>query len=243
MIRSESRIVTTHAGSLPRPAALAELHGRRSRGEPVDAAEFRTLVEEATAACMAAQVDAGIDIGNDGEQARESFFTYVRHRLDGFGGTSERPFMADVLDHPDFVQLSLPRFDRIKVNLRNVPAAIGPITYRSTDEVEAECDLVAGAPFAQTFMTAASPGIVAAAMENRHYATQAEYVHAVADALSVEYRCIASRGLLLQLDAPDLALERHTLFADRPLDEFLAWVELVIQCVNEALIGIDPSQV
>ena len=84
--------------------------------------ELRALTEAATRACIAAQVDAGIDIGNDGEQARESFFTYVQHRLTGFGGTSERPFMADVLDHPDFVELSLPRFDRIKVNLRQGPA-------------------------------------------------------------------------------------------------------------------------
>src|SRR4051794_4345034 len=243
MLTSDGRILTTHAGSLPRPPQLAEMHGRRSRGEAVDLDEMRAAVAGATSACIAAQVEAGIDIGNDGEQARESFFTYVQHRLDGFGGTSERPFMADVLDHPDFIELSLPRFDRIKVNLRKVPAAIGPITYRSTDEVEAECDLVAGAPFAQTFMTAASPGIVAAAMENRHYATQAEYVHAVADALAVEYRCIAERGLLLQLDAPDLALERHTLFADRPLAEFLEWVELVIESINGALAGIDRSQV
>src|SRR5438270_9604511 len=174
MLTSDGRILTTHAGSLPRPAALADLHGRRSRGEPVDTTELRTLVEEATTACINAQVDVGIDIGNDGEQARESFFTYVRHRLDGFGGQSERPFMADVLDHPDFVQLSVPRFDRIKVNLRKVPAAIGPVIYRDKAEVNAECDLVAAAPFAETFMTAASPGIVAAAMENRFYANQEE---------------------------------------------------------------------
>ncbi|HTL85492.1 MAG TPA: hypothetical protein VL856_09930, partial [Acidimicrobiia bacterium] len=78
-----SRILTTHAGSLPRPRALAELHGRRSKGEPVDPAELRAAVETATAACIAAQVEAGIDVGNDGEQARESFFTYVQHRMTG----------------------------------------------------------------------------------------------------------------------------------------------------------------
>ena len=87
MLTSESRIVTTHAGSLPRPRELAELHGRRSRGEAIDPDEFRRAIEEATAASIAAQVDAGIDIGNDGEQARESFFTYVSHRMNGFGDT------------------------------------------------------------------------------------------------------------------------------------------------------------
>src|SRR3954453_15286191 len=90
VLTSDSRILTTHAGSLPRPKALAELHGRRSRGEPVDPAEMTKAVEDAPAASMAAQLEAGIDIGKDGEQARESFFTYVQHRMTGFGGTSHR---------------------------------------------------------------------------------------------------------------------------------------------------------
>src|SRR3954449_938547 len=111
------RILTTHAGSLPRPRALAELHGRRSRGEAVDAADMDRAIVEATAAVITAQVDAGIDIGNDGEQARESFFTYVQHRMSGFGGTSVRPVMRDLTDYPDFMELAAPRFGRMKVNL------------------------------------------------------------------------------------------------------------------------------
>src|SRR5207248_10238442 len=107
----------THAGSLPRPPALAELHGRRSRGEPVDADELRTTVEASTAASIAAQLDAGIDIGNDGEQARESFVTYVQHRMTGFGGSSQRHMFRDLQEHPDFLELAAPRFARIKVNL------------------------------------------------------------------------------------------------------------------------------
>ena len=243
MRTSEGRFLTTHAGSLPRPRALAELHGRRSRGEPVDADEFRRAVEEASASCIAAQREVGIDVGNDGEQARESFFTYVQHRLTGFGGTSSRPVMRDLLDHPDVVELMAPRRARTQVDLLHAPAAIGEVAYRDTGEVEAECALVAGAPFTETFMTAASPGIVGAAMENRHYPSREAYVRAVAAALATEYHAIVERGLLLQIDAPDLALERHTLFADRPLAEFLAWVELVIDAVNDALRGIDPAAV
>ncbi len=243
MLTSESRILTTHAGSLPRPAALAELHGHRSRGEEVDPDELRQAVEAATAAVIAAQVDAGIDIGNDGEQARESFVTYVQHRMTGFGGTSHRPLMRDLLEHPDFLELALPRFQRIKVSLMSAPAAIGEVTYRDTSELDAECALVADAPFAQTFMTACSPGIVVSAMENRHYASRADYVRAVGEALRTEYLAIVERGLLLQIDAPDLALERHTLFAERPLSEFLEWVELVVGTINTALEGIDPAAV
>jgi 5-methyltetrahydropteroyltriglutamate--homocysteine methyltransferase len=236
-------MLTTHAGSLPRPATLAELHGRRSRGEPVDPAELRDAVEAATEAVIAAQVEVGVDIGNDGEQARESFVTYVQHRMTGFGGTSHRSLMRDLREHPDFLELALPRRERTKVDLMSAPAAIGEVTYRDTSEVEAECALVAGAPFTRTFMTAASPGIVAAAMENRHYDTQEGYVRAVAAALRTEYLAIVERGLLLQIDAPDLALERHTLFGDRPLGDFLDWVELVVDAVNGALEGIDPSAV
>ena len=243
MLTSESRLLTTHAGSLPRPPALAELHGRRSRGEPVDPDELRRTVEAATATAMAAQTDVGIDIGNDGEQARESFVTYVQHRMSGFGGTSQRHLMSDLLDHPDFIELALPRRDRMKVSLMAAPAAVGEVTYRDGTELEAECARLADAPFGQTFMTAASPGIVAATMENRYYGSQADYVEAVAAALSREYHTIVEHGLLLQIDAPDLALERHTLFADQPLDRFLEWVELVVASINTALEGIDPRHV
>ena len=241
MLRSHQRILTTHAGSLPRPARLAELHGRRSRGETIDAGEFQEVVAAATAQVVAAQLDAGIDIGNDGEQARESFVTYVQHRMTGFGGVGRRPEKRDVLDHPDFQQLMSKR--RAQVNLMAAPAAIGPVAYRDTAEVDAECELVAASPFAETFMTAASPGIVAAVMENRFYASRAEYLQAVAAALSTEYRRIVDRGLLLQIDAPDLALERHQLFGDRPLTEFVEWTEEVVDALNAALAGIDPRRV
>jgi 5-methyltetrahydropteroyltriglutamate--homocysteine methyltransferase len=237
------RVLTTHAGSLPRPASLAEMHGARSRGEPVDAEALRAEVEVATAAVIAQQVDAGIDIGNDGEQARESFVTYVQHRMTGFGGTSQRNLFQDLADHPDYLELMGPRFARVKVNLMAAPAAIAAVTYRNTDEVASECALVAGAPFARTFMTAASPGIVVSAMENQHYDSREEYIAAVADAIAVEYRFIVEQGLLLQIDAPDLAMERHNLFAGKPLEEFTAWVELVVANINRALTGIDPANV
>ena len=188
-------------------------------------------------------MSTGIDVGNDGEQARESFFTYVRHRMTGFGESSRRPVMRDLLDHPDFLELARPRRERMQVDLMHAPAAIGDVAYGDTAELDAECALVAGAPFTETFMTAPSPGIVVAAMDNRHYPSRDEYVGAVAAALRTEYRAIVERGLLLQIDAPDLALERHVLFADRPLGEFVGWVELVVDAINGALEGIDPSRV
>lgn len=241
MITSETRILTTHAGSLPRPRRLAELHGQRSRGEPVDPDELTRAIAEATSKVIAEQVAAGIDVGNDGEQARESFVTYVQHRMTGFGNTGRRPIMRDILDHPDFMELIRGR--RGEVSLMAAPAAVAEVTYRDTTEVAAECALVADAPYLETFMTAASPGIVASVMENRHFPSMTEYVQAVAAALATEYRFIVGKGLLLQIDAPDLALERHVLFADRPLADFVDWVDLVIDSLNGALAGIDPARV
>ena len=209
----------------------------------MDPDELRHAIEDATASVIAKQVEAGVDIGNDGEQARESFVTYVQHRMAGFGGRSQRPLMRDLREHPDFLELALPRRERSKVSLMAAPAAVSEVTYRDTAELEAECALVAGAPFERTFMTACSPGIVCSAMENQHYASMEEYVRAVAGALRTEYRAIVDRGLLLQIDAPDLALERHTLFGDRPLRDFLDWVELVVDAINGALQGIDPQDV
>ena len=243
MLTTDDRFVVTHAGSLPRPAALAALHGRRSRGEPVDPAELQTAIEAATADVVARQVAVGIDVGNDGEQSRESFFTYVQHRMTGFGGSSRRPLIRDLAEHRDFLELALPRRQRMQVDLMHAPAAIGPVAYADTAELDAECALVADAPFAETFMTAPSPGIVVTAMEDRHHGSIAEYVGAVAAALRTEYRTIVDRGLLLQIDAPDLAMERHTLFADRPLDDFVSFVGIVVGAINEALTGIDPSRV
>jgi len=241
--RSETAVLTTHAGSLPRPRALAELHGRRSRGEHLDAGALAAAVAEATTAAIGAQLACGIDVGNDGEQGRESFFTYVAHRMTGFGGESHRPLMRDLLEHPDFLDLTVPRRRRRQVDLMAAPAAIGEVTYAHREELEAACAAVAGAGFAETFMTAPSPGIVVAAMENRHYADRGAYLAAVARALAVEYRTIVGHGLLLQIDAPDLALERHTGFAERPLDDFLAWVQEVVDAVNTALEGIAPDRV
>src|SRR5262245_20402840 len=115
MQRSDTRILTTHAGSLPRPRPLIELFVRHSRREPVDAAALAAAVEDATRTAVTRQLEAGIDVGNDGEQSRESFFTYVQHRMSGFGGESARPIMRDITQYASFLALKLPDFSRTMV--------------------------------------------------------------------------------------------------------------------------------
>ncbi len=249
MRRSESRILTTHAGSLPRPRALVELFARKSRREPVDEPVLADAVEAATRDVIARQLEVGIDVGNDGEQPRESFFTYVQHRMSGFSGESQRPPMRDLVRYPTFLQLKLRDMARTMVNLLSAPRAEAPVVYVDRAPVErdiAALERLAGAGerrFVEPFMTAPSPGIVACAMENAYYPSFEAYVAALADALRVEYEAIVDAGLLLQIDAPDLAMERHTLFADRPLADFLAFMDVVTSALARALANVAPDRV
>jgi 5-methyltetrahydropteroyltriglutamate--homocysteine methyltransferase len=249
MHRSESRILTTHAGSLPRPRALVELFAKKSRREPVDEPALADAVEAATREVIARQVEVGIDVGNDGEQPRESFFTYVQHRMSGFSGESQRPPMRDLVRYPTFLQLKLRDMARTMVNLLSAPRAESPVVYVDREPVErdiAALERLAAAGerrFVESFMTAPSPGIVACAMENAYYPSFEAYVAALADALRVEYEAIVEAGLLLQIDAPDLAMERHTLFADRPLGDFLQFMDVVIGALARALVNVPPDRV
>ena len=249
-MRSTDRFLTTHAGSLPKSTGIAAMHVARSRGEDVDAAAMAEQVAAFTAATVARQIETGIDVVNNGEIGRESFFTYIRERMDGFGGRSSRATMADLVEYPSFMErLLVERATIERVTLMEAPQAIGEVTYRSDDAIRAECDQLgriladhAGA-YVDSFVSAPSPGIVAAAMQNAHYADLESYVGALGEALRTEYAAIVDAGHVLQIDAPDLALERHTLFQDRPLADFRAFVTTVLDAIRAALVGIDPDRV
>jgi 5-methyltetrahydropteroyltriglutamate--homocysteine methyltransferase len=248
MQHSEKGILTTHAGSLPRPRELAEMFGRLSRHEPVDAAAMEQAVLEATRRVVRMQAECGIDVGNNGEQSRESFFTYVQHRMSGFGGQSQRLPASDVTNYPTYVELFRSMRQRMLVNLFHAPKAIGEVRYVNRAPLDTECNdfshvLAEVKPgFVEPFMTAPSPGIIAAAMFNEHYKSLEDYLTALADALRVEYETITSRGFVLQIDAPDLAMERHFSYAQRPLKDFLDFVDLVVVATNRALANVPPDR-
>lgn len=243
-----TRILTTHAGSLPRPKTLVHMLAAKAGGEEVNEAALEREVEAASAGVIAKQVESGIDIINDGEAGRESFFTYVRARMTGFAGQGARKIMQDITMYPSFLQHMLSIMAaRENVSLMAPPQAVGDVAYKDDHAIKAECArlkrLAAAYKPAGVFMTAASPGIVAAAMENKHYGSLADYVAAVGRALKVEYRAIVESGFTLQIDAPDLAMERHTLFSDRPLDEFLAFSRAVVAAINSAIEGLPRERV
>jgi 5-methyltetrahydropteroyltriglutamate--homocysteine methyltransferase len=247
MKRSASRVLTTHAGSLPRPPELVALQLRVSRGEPVDPAVLAETAGQAVRRAVARQFELGIDIGNDGEQPRESFFTYLRYRMSGFSGESARPPVRDLAAFPG-VRLLVQT--QARPNLVALPPrATGAVRYVDSRFVESEFLGFKNAleaqsrQFAETFWTAPSPGIVATAMQNDFYGSLDEYLNAVADALRTEYEAIVARGHVLQIDAPDLAMERHRLFADRPLADFLGFVDLTVAAINRALANVPPDRV
>src|SRR5712691_402494 len=248
MRTSETRILTTHVGSLPRPPMLTELLRRQERGAAIDEAELARQAETAIATVVRKQHEVGIDIGNDGEQPRVAFHTYVARRMRGFGGGWIRPTRRDVTEFADFAAMWRTRQQSTARPLQT-PQAIAEVEYIDLREAEQECDLslrcTAAQPqqFTENFMTAAAPGIIATAMGNAYYDSHERYVFAVAKQMQKEYELIHAKGFVLQLDCPDLAMERAMLFQDVPLQRFQEVVETHIAAPNLALANIPADRV
>jgi 5-methyltetrahydropteroyltriglutamate--homocysteine methyltransferase len=248
MKRSEDRILTTHVGSLPRPPGLRDLLVRRDRDEAIDPGALAREAEAAVRHVVQKQLEAGIDVGNDGEQPRAGFSTYPAKRMRGFGGASKRRLSRDLIEHPDFAS----RLARQRTNAARIgdaPQAVAEVAYTDLGEATAECELfqrcAAGprAGFAEAFMTAASPGVIATIMLDAYYGSHEQYVRALAREMRKEYELIVARGFVLQLDCPDLAMERARFFQDESLDGFLAAVALHVDAINDAVAAIPPDRI
>ena len=244
------RILTTHAGSLPRPRSLVELYVERARGREIDEAALDREGAAAARWVVARQRECGIDIPNDGEQAREAFFLYVQRRMSGFGGRWERGAGSELADYPEFAEARRAWLsDRRAVTNFEPPMAIGPVAHVAPEANAAEIAQFKAAlaehegAFADAFVTAPSPGIVATAIRDAHYGDEDAYLDALADALAVEYRAAIGAGMVLQIDAPDLAMERHMLFHDRPLAEFVAFVDKVVARIGRVVAGLPRERV
>ena len=251
MQRSSDRILTTHTGSLPRPRDLTRLYALRAQGAAVDAAEIERAGREAVRRSVEKQRAAGIDVGNNGEQQRDSFFLYLKARLSGLGGSWERPSRADIDRYPEFKRMWAEQHaGKTQVSsLGGLPKAVAEVRYLDHHAIDDECrhfkavlDQNPGA-FVEPFMSAPSPGILAMAVRNEHYDTLEAYLAALGAALKVEYEAIVKHGFLLQVDAPDLALERHITYKDRPVAAFVGFVEQVVATINTALANVPRERV
>jgi len=240
MITSRDRILTTHVGSLPRNETLTDLLVRREAGAAIDPKQLAAEMDRAVAEVVKQQKDAGIDIGNDGEQQRVGFQTYMAARMTGFGGESKRRTAKDLAAHPDQFATFARRFPH-GAKQRNAPQAIAAVKYVDLqpikDEIARFKQSAAGA-FVEMFMTAPSPGIVATTLLNAHYDSHATYVDALAQEIAKEYRAIHEAGLILQVDAPDLAMERVMMFQDESDEAFVKAAEMHLAAINKACAGI-----
>ena len=244
MKRSESRILTTHTGSLPRSPELQELLRSRLDPKAGEAEEFRTGVDEGVADVVAKQVEIGIDVINDGEQGRVQYATYVKDRLTGFDGEQllrARP-RIDMVDFPEFAaQSGVSSSATIPW-----PACTGPIAWKDKDAVQRDIQRLqaatSGVKSEEVFMTAASPGVIANFLVNEHYPSEEEYLYALAEVMKDDYKAIVDSGLLLQIDCPDLAMTRVTQFSDLSQEQFIKIVEIHVEVLQYALAGLAPDR-
>ena len=230
MQRSTDRILTTHTGSLPRPAKVVEqlLAGRRS-GPALDAA-----VDKAVAGVIAKQKAAGIDIINDGEQGRTDYTVHVIDRLTGFEGQTDVPRGHGEPEFPELAEL----LKQFASPFQHRPACSGPIAWK--DWAAAETDIarakaaMSKAGVAEAFMTSPSPGQIARYLKNAYYKTVEEYLFTLADVMAREYRAIVEAGFILQLDCPDLAMS-YALYPGIGMGDYRKIIALNVEALNQSV--------
>ncbi len=246
MRHSDDRILTTHVGSLIRPAALVELSAQ-AKGDPEMVPAYRDAVRRATVDVVTRQLDIGIDIVNDGEFGKSSWANYVLDRLSGFEARPETRFEAvwlgrDRVRFRDFMESEFPR------GANGVPGHVcaGPLQYRGHESIRRNiADLkaaLAGVPAVEGFLTAVAPASTGYDASNEYYEDERDYVFAVADALREEYLEIVGSGLVLQVDDAVLANMYDELVQHSP-ERYREWAELRVDALNHALRGIPEERI
>lgn len=245
---SNERILTTHAGSLPRGEPLSSMLIDEEDGKRIDRKKIDEVTDERVAHVMEKEVESGVDIANDGEQGRVGFQTYVPQRMDGFGGESSRPFGKEFVEFPKFTERMMQRIPKTG-KVFDAPEAISEIRYHGESELQKEIDRSkrqaekSNSHVAEWFMNAPSPGIIATTMLNAYYESDEAYLDAIVREISKEYKAVVDAGFVLQIDAPDLAMERVLLYQDLTDEEFAEQVDVHIDALNRALEGIPRDRV
>jgi len=239
----DHRILTTHVGSLPRPAQVVDVLFALDRGEARDAGVVEHLLQQAVNEAVRLQKEIGLDVVSDGEMSKISYATYVRHRLTGFDGDSARPTPQDLDDFPLFRDRLVseghsPTYRR--------PVCVGPVGVKDCTPVMRDISRLQRAVFGTAavkgFMTAVSPGTIGVFHPNQYYRTHDAYMYALADAMRTEYEEIARAGFILQIDCPDLAMGRHSRFKHMDDADFLRCAEVNVDALNHAVAGIPADR-
>jgi 5-methyltetrahydropteroyltriglutamate--homocysteine methyltransferase len=244
MQRSTKRFLTTHTGSLPRPEALIRAMFAKEEGVPVDDAALKARIRDAVAAIVKKQVEAGIDLVNDGEMSKPSYATYIKDRLNGFGGASQPLVYQDLVAFPDLARRVFGDPGRSR---RKTPGCNAPVGLRDPAAAVADVENLEAAlkPVAVegAFISAASPGVISLFFHNGHYPSHEAYLFAIAEAMRAEYESVAKAGFVLQLDCPDLAMGRHIQYAHLGIADFRKQARLHIEALNHAIANIPAEQV
>jgi 5-methyltetrahydropteroyltriglutamate--homocysteine methyltransferase len=242
MKRSTDRILTTHTGSLPRTAKVVELLLVEQKHRGARKAELDAAVREAIAHVVARQIECGIDVVNDGEQGRTDYTVHVLDRLAGFEGESTPPLGTGDAEFPELAQL----LTHFASPFQHRPSCTGEVTWKDFAAAQADIDLsrdvMTGANATELFMTSPSPGQIARYLKNRHYKTEEAYVYALADVMKREYKAIVDAGFILQLDCPDLAMLRHTVYLDKSLADFRKIIAVNVAALNHAVADIPAER-
>jgi len=242
MKRSAERILTTHTGSLPRTAKVVELLLAEQHSRGARKAELAAAVGEAVAYVVGKQIECGIDIVNDGEQGRTDYTVHVLDRLAGFAGESTPPLGTGDPEFPELAQL----LTHFASPFQYRPACTGEVTWKDWAAAQADIDLskgaMSGANAAEFFMTSPSPGQIARYLKNKHYKSEEAYVYALADVMKREYQAIVDAGFILQLDCPDLAMLRHTVYLDKSLADFRKIIAVNVAALNHAVADIPADR-
>ncbi|HZO21812.1 MAG TPA: cobalamin-independent methionine synthase II family protein [Steroidobacteraceae bacterium] len=244
MSAGAGRILTTHVGSLPRSQAVTDVLFAREREELRATDRDEQVITEAVAEVVRRQVEVGIDLVSDGEMSKISYATYIARRLNGFAGDTPREPGQDLVEFPGLLRKLAERGSTAKYRR---PRCVAAVTVKDTRPLATDvANLSAAVASAQPvgmFMNAASPGVVALFQPNDYYRTQDEYLEALAAALQSEYEAIVQAGIILQIDAPDLAMGRHTMYRDRSMEEFESLAARHIEVLNHALRNVPADRV
>jgi len=244
MKHSTDRILTTHVGSLPRSQAVTDVLFARERNEVSDVRAAAAVIADAVADVVRRQVAVGIDVVSDGEMSKISYATYIAERLSGFGGDTPREPGQDLVEFPGLLRKLADRGSTAKYRR---PRCIAEIRVKNLAPLQEDLKNIQSASAVaaptETFMNAASPGVVALFQPNDFYPSQDEYLTALAEGLRVEYEAIVQAGVILQIDAPDLAMGRHTMYRERSLEEFEVLAARHIEVLNHALRNVPADRV
>ncbi|EED35584.1 methionine synthase, vitamin-B12 independent [Luminiphilus syltensis NOR5-1B] len=237
-------IPCTHTGSLPRTDQLIQLMFAAADGIPVDPNAMDSAIHDAITSVVQRQVDAGVSIINDGEMSKPSYATYVQDRLAGFNGEAvQNYFFEDLQDFPRSAEAVAGNPGRRK---RKAPSCTGEITVvngqAAIDDMVALRKAASDCGHDEIFTSAASPGVISLFFFNEYYDSHEAYVFAIAEAMRHEYEAIANAGATVQLDCPDLAMGRHSAYAEMDLDTFRKTIAINIEALNHAVRNIPEDQ-